>query len=66
MRGAVHILGVVVTAFGVLFMLQGFDIVHWPASSFMLGRPVWVGRGVMIAVTGLLMILAGRRLPRQR
>ena len=63
MRQAVHILGVVVAAFGVLFLLQGLDIVHWPASSFMLGGQAWVGRGAAIAVTGLLISSPGDGYP---
>lgn len=64
MRRIVIALGLAIAAFGVLFLLQGLGIVHWPRSSFMLDQRVWVVRGAAIAVAGLLIVLAGRRLRR--
>ena len=64
MRRAVTVLGVLVAAFGALFLLQGLNVVRWPAESFMLGRQAWVDRGAVIAALGLGLVLAARRLPR--
>ena len=64
MRRAVTISGLTVAAFGALFLLQGLDVVRWPAESFMLGRQAWVDRGAVIAALGLGLVLAARRLPR--
>ena len=60
MRRALVPLGVLVAAFGVLFLLQGAGIVRWPAESFMLGRRVWVIWGAIIAAIGAALIVAGR------
>ena len=64
MRRAATIIGLVVAAFGALFLLQGLNVVRWPAESFMLGRQAWVDRGAVIAALGLGLVLAARRLPR--
>ena len=52
--------GIILLAFGVLFLLQGLDIVHWPADSFMLGRQTWVVRGGIIAAVGAVLVIAAR------
>ena len=54
--------GLVLAAFGLLFLLQGRGIVRWPSESFMIGDQAWVNYGAAIAVLGLVLILAGRRL----
>jgi hypothetical protein len=54
--------GLVLAAFGLLFLLQGRGIVRWPSESFMIGDQVWVTYGTVIAVLGLVLILVGRRL----
>jgi hypothetical protein len=54
--------GLVVAAFGLLFLLQGLGVVRWPASSFMIGAKVWVTWGSAIMVIGLGLVLIGRRL----
>jgi len=61
MRMAFRIAGLIVTAFGVLFFLQGLDVVHWPASSFMLAKTIWCLWGGLIAVFGLGLVWASRR-----
>ena len=38
LRRALAGLGLLIAAFGALFLLQGLGIVRWPASSFMIGR----------------------------
>jgi len=61
MRLALRIAGLIVAAFGVLFFLQGLDVVHWPASSFMLAKTIWCLWGGLIAVLGLSVVWATRR-----
>jgi hypothetical protein len=58
----VLILGLIVTAAGALFTLQGANIVHWPADSFMLGHRDWVEYGVVIALIGIALIMTARRI----
>jgi uncharacterized membrane protein YczE len=43
------LIGIVLLAFGVLFLLQGMNVIRWPADSFMLGRQTWITRGAIIA-----------------
>ena len=54
-------IGVVAFLMGVLWIGQGLGYVRWPASSFMIDRPEWVTRGALLAVGGLLIVLAMRR-----
>ena len=61
MRRGLTLLGLVVAAAGVLFILQGLNVVRWPASSFMLGQQAWIDRGAAIAVVGLALVLVARR-----
>jgi hypothetical protein len=61
MRLALRIAGLIVAASGVLFFLQGLDVVHWPASSFMLAKTIWCLWGGLIAALGLGMVWATRR-----
>jgi hypothetical protein len=63
---ALTILGLIVAAFGILFMLQGLGYVHWPRDSFMLDQHVWVVRGAGTAVLGLGCVLLARQLARRQ
>lgn len=60
-RGLAAIVGVAMVLMGLLWVLQGLDIVRWPASSFMLGDIVWTRNGAVLAVLGLVLIWLGRR-----
>jgi hypothetical protein len=55
-------LGILMTLMGVLWIGQGLGYIHWPASSFMLDQRPWADRGAVLAVLGLVLILAARRL----
>lgn len=55
------IIGVAAILMGGLWVLQGLDIVHWPASSFMLGDRVWTRNGVVLAVVGVVLIWFARK-----
>jgi hypothetical protein len=56
------VIGVLAVAFGLLFILQGLGIVHWPRRSFMLEDRSWAVRGAVLVVGGALMAWYGRRL----
>ena len=56
------VIGVLAIAFGLLFILQGLGIVHWPRSSFMLDDRSWAVRGAVLVVGGTLMAWYGRKL----
>ncbi|MFC0102271.1 hypothetical protein [Sphingopyxis terrae] len=60
-RGLAAIVGVAMVLMGGLWILQGLDIVRWPASSFMLGDIVWTRNGAVLAVLGLVLIWLGRK-----
>ena len=54
--------GIVMALMGLLWIGQGLGYVHWPASSFMLDQRPWATRGAVLAVVGLALVLAGRRM----
>ena len=60
-RGLAAIVGVAMVLMGGLWILQGLDIVRWPASSFMLGDIVWTRNGAVLAVLVFLLIWLGRK-----
>jgi hypothetical protein len=55
-------LGIIVTAAGLLFTLQGASVVHWPASSFMLGDRSWTEYGIVIMLMGIALLFTARRI----
>jgi len=55
------ILGTFAVLMGLLWVGQGFGLVQWPASSFMIDQRPWVTRGALLAVVGLVLIAASRR-----
>lgn len=60
-RGLAAIIGVAMVLMGALWILQGLDIVRWPASSFMLGDTTWTRNGAILAALGVVLIWMGRR-----
>ncbi|CUR52362.1 conserved protein of unknown function [Nitrosotalea devaniterrae] len=60
MKAAIVIIsiGVLVFVFGIIFYLQGNSIVG-PTSSFMYSNPKWIVNGQWIAVSGVLILVAG-------
>jgi hypothetical protein len=61
MKAALIILGILAVLMGLLWIAQGMGVVDWPASSFMIDQRPWVTRGVLLALTGLVLIAASRR-----
>jgi hypothetical protein len=61
---AILVLGIVVLAFGLLFMLQGAGVVHWPRESFMIDDRVWIERGLVVVLIGVGLMLTAWRIRR--
>ncbi len=61
MRGALMILGILCVLIGLLWVGQGFGIIHWPASSFMIDERPWATRGAVLAVVGIALLIAATR-----
>jgi hypothetical protein len=56
------LLGLLITAAGVLFILQAANLVAWPRESFMIGQRDWIERGIVVVLIGLALILTARRI----
>jgi hypothetical protein len=64
LRPILIVIGVLCALMGFLWIGQGLGYVHWPQSSFMLDQRPWADRGAVLAVLGLALILAARRIRR--
>ncbi|MBL8649719.1 MAG: hypothetical protein JNL35_04875 [Sphingopyxis sp.] len=62
-KGIMAVVGIAAIMMGGLWILQGLDIVRWPASSFMLGDLTWTRNGTVLAVIGIVLIWFARRKP---
>lgn len=63
MKIAMLVLGVVLALLGVLWFLQGVDVLGGSAMS---GRTVWTVIGPVVAVVGIALAVASRRRPAGR
>ena len=61
MKTLLLVAGIVALLMGLLWVGQGAGYVHWPASSFMIDQRPWFGRGALLAVVGLVLIVVSRR-----
>ena len=61
MKMALFVFGTAAVLMGALWVGQGFGLVNWPASSFMIDQRPWVTRGAFLALFGLVLIAASRR-----
>jgi hypothetical protein len=61
MRIIMTIIGVLALLMGLLWIGQGFGLVMWPSSSFMLEQKIWALWGSVLAAIGALLIWRGRR-----
>ncbi|WP_432769701.1 MAG: hypothetical protein HEQ22_02860 [Sphingopyxis sp.] len=61
LKGAMTVVGIALMMMGLLWVLQGLDIVRWPASSFMLGDITWTRNGAILAAAGALLVVLARR-----
>ena len=61
MKTVLLILGVFALLMGLLWIGQGFGLVMWPSSSFMLEQKIWALWGSILAAIGVLLIWRARR-----
>jgi hypothetical protein len=55
-------IGVLATVAGLIWMGQGAGIIRYPAESFMIDQSPWIWRGAIVAVAGVIGVLASRRM----
>ena len=60
-KGIIAVIGIAMILMGGLWILQGLDIVRWPASSFMLGDVTWTRNGTVLAVVGVFLVWYARK-----
>jgi hypothetical protein len=58
------VIGVLAVLMGLLWIGQGFGIVRWPETSFMIDDQSWSLRGAVLLIGGVLMVMFGRRIGR--
>ena len=61
MKTVLMIIGVLALLMGLLWIGQGFGLVMWPSSSFMLEQKIWALWGTVLAAIGALLIWRSRR-----
>jgi hypothetical protein len=61
MKIVMLVIGVFAFLMGLLWIGQGFGLVMWPSSSFMLEQKIWALWGTVLAAIGALLIWRARR-----
>lgn len=61
MKTVLLIIGVLALLMGLLWIGQGFGLVMWPSTSFMLEQKIWALWGSLLAGLGAVMIWRARR-----
>ena len=61
LKSILGIIGIAAILVGGLWVLQGLDIIRWPASSFMLGDTTWTRNGAILAVVGAITLWFARK-----
>lgn len=64
LRISLTVLGAVLALIGLVWIGQGSGYFPYPASSFMINQSPWMLRGALVAIVGLALIFAARRLVR--
>ena len=59
---ALTAVGILAVLMGLIWMGQGSGYFPYPATSFMISQTPWIGRGAILAVAGVVMVIIGRRL----
>jgi len=62
LRGLLLGLGTIAVPVGLLWLGQGLGLVHWPSSSFMIGRAFWARTGGLLVVLGVVLLWLGLRM----
>ncbi|WP_411338800.1 hypothetical protein V6U71_12635 [Sphingopyxis sp. J-6] len=60
LKAVMAVVGVAALLMGGLWMLQGLDIIRWPASSFMLGDTTWTRNGAILSAVGAALVWFSR------
>ena len=63
MRWSLIVLGVILDLMGIIWMLQGMNVL---LGSPMSGQPFWVGAGIVAMLVGVSLIVFGARRPGAR
>jgi hypothetical protein len=61
MRTLLTVIGIILLSAGLVFMGQGSGYFPYPAESFMISQTRWIYYGAVIAIGGLVLIMAARR-----
>jgi hypothetical protein len=61
-RAALLVGGVLAALTGLVWVGQGSGYFPYPSSSFMVNQTPWIYRGAVLAVAGLIAVLAARRI----
>jgi len=56
-----RIVGMIVTAIGVIWMAQGLGLLRWPPESFMIDDRPWIGWGAATGLVGIALLVVSRR-----
>ncbi|MGE4530144.1 MAG: hypothetical protein AB7C98_02345 [Acidithiobacillus sp.] len=54
------IIGILSVLFGLLFFVQGTGIFPYPKSSFMINETIWIIRGALLVLLGLIFLFIAR------
>lgn len=60
-RTLLQIVGVAALLVGLLWIGQGFGVIRWPETSFMIDHRPWATRGALLAIVGAVCLLIARR-----
>ena len=62
MKTTLLVIGILATLTGLVWIGQGTGYFPYPPSSFMVSQTPWAYRGLALAVVGLIVIAASRRM----
>jgi hypothetical protein len=65
-RNSLITIGAIALVIGLVWIGQGLGYFRYPHSSFMIDQSRWAWRGLALAVAGILVIGAARRMARSR
>jgi hypothetical protein len=62
LRSSLLAAGFLAVLLGLVWIGQGSSYFPYPASSFMINQSLWIGRGAILAIAGLVAIAGSRRI----